>query len=77
MKDIIIKGERIKKELKTLLYCFIFVMLLNIFSIIFYHTKWTEILTTLHYIIILTLVVYFITGIFRILFISIFCRKNK
>jgi len=45
MKDIIIRGKRIKTELKILILAYLFANLLNAFAIWFYETNWIEMLT--------------------------------
>jgi F0F1-type ATP synthase membrane subunit a len=67
MKDTIIKAGWKKRELWVLIACFVFAFLLNIYSIIRFKTEWSELLTSLHVTIILSIVIYFLTGIIRIL----------
>ncbi len=61
MNDIIIKGKRIKIEIYKLLICFVIANILNLFSIIKFNTKWIEIFTQLHWVLILTGVLYFVS----------------
>ncbi len=65
MRDSIISASRKKTELRILLGCFILAYILNIVSIISYHTPWTELFTTIHIVILFALVIYVILGIFR------------
>ncbi|NOY95649.1 MAG: hypothetical protein GXO81_04600 [Chlorobi bacterium] len=67
MKDILIPAKRVKKELAILLVCFIAAFLLNIYAIAKYATSWSEILGQLHIIVILSLVIYFIVAILRLI----------
>ncbi|MFP4548877.1 MAG: hypothetical protein ACLFQM_12160 [Fidelibacterota bacterium] len=61
MKDFIIPARRIKTELYKLLIFFIVANILNIFSIIKYHTKWVELFTQFHWVLILTVFMYLIS----------------
>lgn len=74
MKEIIITGDRIKKELRTVLVCFLIGFIANIGAIIFYKTVWTEILTSIPYIFIFTLVLYCLWTIIRIIIFFIFSK---
>lgn len=67
MKDITIKGRRIKRELAVLLVSFIVANLLNVLAIIRYDAKWTELVSTLHITIALSIVLYLVAGVFRLL----------
>jgi hypothetical protein len=58
MKDIIITGKRLKHELMILLISFIISFILNIGAIIFYKTPWTEIITSIFYVITFTVALY-------------------
>jgi len=58
MHDIVISKERIKIELKKIMIFFVVAFILNIYSIIKYNTKWIEIFTQLHWVMILTGVLY-------------------
>ena len=58
MKDFIIKGKTIERELKVLLGCAVFAYLLNIYAIIKHGTSWAELITTLHYVAFLAIAVY-------------------
>lgn len=58
MKDIIITEKRVKTEIKMLISCFVFAMLLNIAAIIIYNTQWKEIYTQFLWILLITGIVY-------------------
>lgn len=78
MKDIIITGKRIKVELLTLLACFIIAEALNVYAIIKYNTKFSEIISTLGYILIFTVALYVAWTIIRLCFYGIMrLIKNK
>lgn len=64
MKDIIIKGDRIKREiLKFSIFLFIAIGL-NIYSIIRYKTHWSELYSQIHIILLLALFLYAISLVF-------------
>ncbi len=80
MKDTIITAKQKKRELIYLLVCFIVSNLLNILSIILYEATYSEIITSLIYVIIFSFSLYIISLLVRILF-SFFCfillKKKK
>ena len=61
MKDFIIPAKRIRTELNKLLIFFIVANVLNIYSIIKYDTKWMELFTQFHWVLILTAFMYFVS----------------
>ncbi len=67
MKDIIISSKQQKKELLILIFCFLFVFLLNIIGIILYKTPAKEIITQIGYVVVIAFVLYFIIAAFRLL----------
>ena len=67
MKDILISTSRIKKELTWLIGSFIFSIIFNVYSIIRYDTAWKELFTQIHVLLILTLLVYFLLLLLRLL----------
>ena len=80
MKDILITSARLKKELRILLYCFVLSFLINISAILMYKTPWFEAFTQIGYVIVITLILYFLIAIFRILFVflkKLFNRNSK
>jgi hypothetical protein len=68
MKQIIIAPKRIKKELYSLLVCFIVANLLNIYAIITYQTAIAELLSMLGYVTVFAVVLYLLWTIIRIIF---------
>jgi hypothetical protein len=79
MKDIMIPSKRIKKELITLLICFLIGFTANVGAVIYYKTAAIEIITSLPYVLIFTAVIYVIWSLIRsISLLIIKCeRKNK
>lgn len=54
MKDTIVTARRKKIELITLLVCFVVSNLIHLYAIIAYHAPFTEMITSIFYIIIFT-----------------------
>ncbi len=67
MKDSIITAKTKKRELYYLLAAFVIAFFLNILSIIIYHTQWKELVTQLGTVLILTVVLYFVILLLRLL----------
>ena len=65
MKDITISGKRIRTELKWLLGCFVAAIIFNVYAIIRYQTSWAEFFTSLHVLVLLSLVFYLLFLFFR------------
>ena len=68
MKDTILTSRRKKTELITLLVCFVLANLLNLYSIIIYNTPFMEMITSIFYIMIATVVLYVAWSVLRMLF---------
>ena len=67
MKDIIITAKKVKKEIVIILVCFALAFLINIGSIIAFKTPWYEMFTQIGYVIVITLILYFITSFLRLI----------
>jgi len=67
MKDIVITYKRIRLELITLLICFSIGFTVNIVAIVLYKTVLSEIITSLPYILIFTLVIYSLWSMLRLI----------
>ena len=65
MKDIIITGAKIRRELWWLLAAFVIANLMNIYAIAVYNTEWKELVTTLGYVIALSIVLYLVIALIR------------
>jgi hypothetical protein len=65
MKPTTISPKRKQIEIFVLFLCFCTAMLLNILSIILFHTAWKELFTQIPVVIILTLGFYFVLLFFR------------
>lgn len=77
MKDIIISSKQQKRELRILLYCFIFAFLLNITGIILYKTPVKEVVTQIGYVVVIAFILYFIIAAFRLLIYMILILLKK
>ncbi|MGQ1784812.1 MULTISPECIES: hypothetical protein [unclassified Saccharicrinis] len=71
MKDIVLKGTSVRKELRILLIVFLIAFGLNIYSIITYKTLWGELLTSLGFVAILAIIFYLIVGVIRLLVLGV------
>lgn len=47
MKDIVISGRRLARELRIFLICFAAALCVNVYSILRFKTEWKELVTTL------------------------------
>ena len=79
MKDTIITGKRKKTELVAFLVCFILVNLLNLYAVIAYKTPAIELLTSLGYVLALTILLYAVWCAIRLAWygIKILLRKKE
>jgi TRAP-type C4-dicarboxylate transport system permease small subunit len=75
MKDIIITPRKLKRELFIWLLCLVAAIGLNVYSIIYYNTNWSELYTHLGYVVAISIVIYLILWVFRGLFLLV--RKLK
>jgi hypothetical protein len=67
MKDIVITSKQIRKELITLLVCFLISFLSNIGAIIYYKSPIAEILTSLPYVLSFSVFIYVFWSFIRVL----------
>lgn len=79
MKDIIITVKRQRRELWCLLVSFIIANIVNIGAIIYYEAPATEIITSIFYVIALTIGIYIVWALLRLLysFVKSAVRKKK
>jgi len=68
MNDIIISARRIVRELITFLVCFVIGFLLNLLAIIIYKSKFSELFTSLHYVLAFSVILYIIWSFLRLIF---------
>ncbi len=67
MKDIIIPGRRIARELWVLAGCFAAAVCVNVYAILRFHTAWKELITTLHITLAVAAVFYAVLALVRAL----------
>ena len=67
MKDTLITARRKRKELFSWLICFVIANLLNLYAIITYKTSYSELLTSIFYVIIFSCILYIVWVCLRIL----------
>lgn len=69
MKKIVIKKKTQLREIYIWLVLFIFSFFLNILAIIIYDASWWEILSEIHYVILLSVILYLVSVLIRTFFI--------
>ena len=67
MKDITIPASRIRKELWSLAICFGIAVLINLGSIIYYHTPLYELFTQIGFTVVVTIILYIAWILLRLL----------
>lgn len=74
MKDIDIKISRHtqRREIVTFVVCFVIAFALNVYSIIAYKAPWTELITSIFYVITAAILIYVVWTCLRILYYAIF-----
>lgn len=77
LKNRTITAERQRTELKVWAACFLFAFLLNVFSIIFYKTELKELYTQLFWVLALSMVVYVLVVLVRVLFALVYKSFSK
>lgn len=77
MKDTILTARRKKTELITMLVCFIAANLVNLYSIITYHTPAIEMVTSIFYVIVAAVALYIAWSLLRVLFYGIKASVTK
>lgn len=73
MKDIVIKGASVRRELFILLGCFVAAVGLNIFAIIKYSRPATELVSMIGYVIFAAVCIYLVLWILRLLVLLLAC----
>jgi len=66
MKDIVITPRAVRREFLILLLCFVVAILLNVFAIATRGTSWSELLSQWHIMLALSVVLYVLLGIIRL-----------
>lgn len=73
MKDITISAKRIKQEGIHLFACFSVSFVINCIAIIGYSTNWSELFTSLPYVVVFALIIFGVWGLLR--FVYFFLKK--
>ena len=80
MKDIIISSKRQKREITSFLVCFIIAFALNVYAIIKYEGKWSELFWSLGFVVATAVALYLLWVVARLIFAgikSLFHRNKK
>ncbi len=73
MKDTLITGQRKTIEILTLIVCFIIACIVNIYAIVKFNTPWSELFTSMGYVLLFTVGLYVAWSIIR--FVYYFIKK--
>lgn len=65
MKDIIIKNSTLKREIIIWIISLVIAIAINIYAILKYNASWTELLTQIPVMILISVLIYFVTLIAR------------
>lgn len=77
MNDILISAKRLKKELITLLICFIIAFATNVGAIIYYKSDAIEMLSSLPYVLVFAVFIYIVWSFLRLIKRGLFKIKNS
>ena len=67
MKDIVITGKMIRREIYILLGCFVAAFLVNVGAIIAYDRPWVELVSQIGFVFFITGGIYVLLAVFRLL----------
>lgn len=76
MKNIVIPYTALKTELKWFVSIWIFSNLLNVFAILFYNTQWIELITYQPLIIFISVLLYLVASLVRLIIYGIKKRRS-
>jgi hypothetical protein len=76
MKNIVIPYTALKTEFTWLLSFWIFSNLLNVFAILFYQTQWQELITYQPFILFISITLYLIAALIRLIIYAIKKRRS-
>jgi len=79
MKDLVIKGKWIRRELIILAVLFLAAVITNVIGIVKHDTRWIEMISQIHVVLILTLVLYLLLWLLRLIIYAVILpfRKKK
>jgi len=67
MKDIVIKGKEILREIYILIACFVVAELVNVYAILQFDRPWTELYSMIGMVLALAIILYILLAILRAL----------
>jgi NADH:ubiquinone oxidoreductase subunit 6 (subunit J) len=73
MKDIVISGRQIIREVLIYVGCILAALLVNVYSILHFNTQWKELVTTLNITLALALVFFAVVAVLRV---TVFCCRR-
>ena len=79
MKDIIITSQKIRRERNIYIVCFIVSFIINIVAVCIYTRPWVELLSQIGYVFVISIFIYLVIWIPRILFrgiMRLFHKRN-
>ena len=79
MKDVVISGKRIRRELWVFAGCLVGAVGINLGAIVFYKTHGSELFTTGHITLAVALMIYILAALLRLIFAGAqrwFCRQT-
>ena len=68
MKDIVVRSRVIRRELMLLGVMFLVAFLMNVYAIVVHQGQWSELLTQLHVVVLLTLFLYVLVLLIRLVY---------
>lgn len=79
MKDIVITSQMIRRERNIYLLCFLLAFAINIVAIVVYERSWTEMFSQLGYVFVISIFIYILMWIPRLIFkwIYLLIRKKR
>lgn len=79
MKDIVVTASRLRRERNVYLVCFLLAFLLNLVAVVSFDRPWIELFSQLGYVVVISVVLYLLLWIFRLLAAGVrrvFCKKR-
>lgn len=67
MKDIVISSRHVKRELWVFLGCVVAMELVNVYAIVDYGGKWSELLMSLGFVVVAAVIVYLLLALVRLI----------
>ena len=77
MKDIVIKGKDIRREFIVMFCCFIMAMMVNTAAIITYDRPWSELYSQIGYVIFMSVCIYILLAVVRVIVYCILSLLRK